>query len=326
MMKRVLILAPRLDVMFKEGTVPTERGPISEIRQHWHNFARAVEWAHVSAGDIVNTIELPLWQFNPELIAPENLKPDIVYVPHREEHQFPLPAGIEARYYMQSVFPHIFYVDSKGYAAGSSWYPMKVPGVPNHREPNGIYDALSARAARNESKFDQPVPTKIPDELRGYILFACQIPHDYVISAHSEVSVDFALNDCLKTAASIGKWVIVKGHPVNPGSMKNLRAITAKYTHSASWCDSINIHSLIEASSMVVTVNSGTGMEALLHKKPVMVYGRAEYDCVAMNPEITRDWVAPWFDEPLVRNFFDLWYDRVIDTTNPASVSRLVKD
>ena len=67
-------------------------------------------------------------------------------------------------------------------------------------------------------------------------------------------------------------------------------------------------------------------MEALLHKKPVMVYGRAEYDCVAMNPEITRDWVAPWFDEPLVRNFFDLWYDRVIDTTNPASVSRLVKD
>ena len=320
---KVLILAPRLDVMFKEGPVPTGRGPVSEIRQHWLNFVLAASTAHTEVGDEVEILELPLWQFTSEMVA--NRKPDIVYVPHREAHQFPVPAGIEARYYMQSVFPHIFYVDSQGYAGGSSWYPMNVPDVSQYRDSADIYDTLRLRVDRNESKFDQPAPMDIPTELHGYILFACQIPHDYVISAHSDVSVNFALEDCLKTAASIGKWVIVKGHPVNPISMENLRMITAKYVHGASWCDSINIHSLIKSSSMVVTVNSGTGMEALLHKKPVMVYGRAEYDCVAMNPEITRDWVAPWFDEPLVRNFFDLWYDRVIDTTNPASVSRLVK-
>ena len=138
------------------------------------------------------------------------------------------------------------------------------------------------------------------------------------------MTVNVALEDCLETAAHLGKRVIVKGHPINPSSMESLRSITAKYNHNAVWCDSINIHSLIEASSLVVTVNSGTGMEALLHKKPVMAYGRAEYDCVAMSPDRTRDWVSPWFDEPLVRNFFDLWYDRVIDTTNPASVARLV--
>ena len=35
---QVDIYMPRMDVMFKEGPVPKERGPIAPIRQHWIKF------------------------------------------------------------------------------------------------------------------------------------------------------------------------------------------------------------------------------------------------------------------------------------------------
>ena len=42
----VLILSPRLDVTFKEGPVPDQRGPIPPIRIHYKNFIESLEKSH----------------------------------------------------------------------------------------------------------------------------------------------------------------------------------------------------------------------------------------------------------------------------------------
>ena len=121
-MKKVLLLAPRLDVMFKKGPVPFEAGSIPPIRQHWWNFIERVTSEYSSRSDIsFRVLKLPLWQFTPELV--NELKPDIVFVPHKEAHSFPVE-NCEVYYYMQTAFPWMFSVDRKGWGAGSSKYPF----------------------------------------------------------------------------------------------------------------------------------------------------------------------------------------------------------
>ena len=125
-MKKVLLLSPRLDVMFKKGPVPFEAGSIPPIRKHWRNFVERVIAEYSSRSDVsFKVLELPLWQFTPELV--NELKPDILFVPHKEAHSFPIE-NCEVYYYMQTAFPWMFSVDSKGWGAGSSKYPFKNDG------------------------------------------------------------------------------------------------------------------------------------------------------------------------------------------------------
>jgi hypothetical protein len=44
-----------------------------------------------------------------------------------------------------------------------------------------------------------------------------------------------------------------------------------------------NVNDLIVHASAVYTINSGVGFESLLHLKPVITFGRVEYDCVTFN-------------------------------------------
>ena len=85
-MDKVLILKPRLDVMFKKGPVPTERGPIEPIRLHWKNFVDKLASIEEEAGNNVRVLELPNWQFSPELI--DAIQPTKTYIPHKQAHQF----------------------------------------------------------------------------------------------------------------------------------------------------------------------------------------------------------------------------------------------
>jgi capsule polysaccharide export protein KpsC/LpsZ len=76
-----------------------------------------------------------------------------------------------------------------------------------------------------------------------------------------------------------------------------------------------NIHDLIDECDAVFLVNSGVGFEALLHAKPIVMFGRAEYDCVAIRAtidEIDAAWAACQSSDPDLRarqygQFFD-WF------------------
>jgi hypothetical protein len=319
-MSKVAILFPRLDVTFKEGPVPEGRGEIPPIRIHWLNLANRLLQHHRSKSDDVQSIEKPLWQFTPEFV--ESLDADIVYIPHKSTDTFPVK-GKEVRYYMQSVFPFQFYIDSKGFAGGASRYPFDFD---KDREiPHGsFYAQMQARAFTGASKFDQP-PSQDLKINTDYVLFLCQIPHDETIRYHSNVSAWDALKYTLEATKELNIPLIVKGHPVNPNSMYPLQTLCMLYNH-VYWVDNVNIHDLIPKAHAVVVVNSGTGMEAMLHKRPVVTFGRCEYDCVSN--KATADNIvdiirSPVFNEKEVRAFFESWYEWTYDTRSGKSFEKL---
>jgi hypothetical protein len=317
------MLAPRLDVNFKYNPaiqkIPKEVGPTPVGRQPWNDFINCVEKMYVQKGYEFEKVEMALWQFNTKMI--KNYSADYVFIPHKEHHNLGVKEMIP-QYYMQTTFPWIFTVDTKGWAGGASVYPYDslMPDTTDSK----VFNSLRDRALNNKSKFEQPdyKQVNLPDD---YVLFACQIPHDETIKYHSKVGVGKALIYTCEATKKLGIPLVVKGHPMNPDSMIGLKNSLKSYTH-VTWLEKVSIHQLIEKSKCVVVVNSGVGMEALLHKKPVVTFGQAEYDCVtnhATKETIEQVLTNLVYDEDRVIRFFDGWYHWAYDTTDISTFSKL---
>lgn len=319
----VIVVAPRLDLTFKEG--PLFPQPIPPIREHWKNFIQHLMNAHGVKGDAVGRVDIPLWTLNDKLLEDPIFKEirdsiGIVYLPHRESHQIVIP-GVENRYYMQSVFPWRFYIDSKGFAGGASFYPLNPD---DGDETSDAFDKLREYAMAGGTKFEQPETSEtmklmLNSELANYVLFPCQLPHDVTIKHHSDVTVEQALEETCRVCEKLGINLIVKGHPVNPGSMAPLEIISNKYKTS-KWVSDVNIHDLIRNARAVVVVNSGTGMESLLHSKPVITFGRCEYDAVTYHANLSGNLESilsdgPKVDMVRVKKLFDKWCKLTYDTS-----------
>jgi hypothetical protein len=308
-LEKVLILKPRLDVMFKKGPVPQERGPIEPIRVHWEKFVDKLAFNEESKGNNVHVLELPNWQFTPELI--DAIQPTKTYIPHKQAHQFPVPECYGPRYYMQMVFPWLFQIDKQGWGPDASVWPIR----PEEGHPD-VYSILAQRNIKGESKFPQPDRDKAFDH-KGYVFFPCQIPHDETIRFHSNVSVAEALTETIDYCKERDIELIIKGHPVNPGSMTELREIGKDYL----WADDVNINTLLHQCSVCVMVNSGVGMEAILHGKPVVVHGDSDYASVVYNVSAERPFstcmdcaMADRPDLVRYRDFINTYHDTMFDS------------
>ena len=288
---KILILSPYLDAPFKKEKGTTRSGNIPEIRTHWARFIEKTIESHRQMQDDVHLLEGYMWEFTKENI-PDGY--DLVYIPHKTREQLPVDRAL---YWMQTVIPNYFTVDKDGWGASNSNYPFSFT-----TKDKGLFDELKTRIDSNESKFDQPT-TQI--DKKDYIFFPCQLPHDETIKFHSDVSVEAALLMTLQYAEDNGLEVVVKGHPVNPASMGQLRMITQNY-ENATWVENVSIHSCLANARAVFTVNSGVGLEALFHEKPVITYGRAEYDCVTQkaSTDIDLDYAPVDLYRKFVQNFF----------------------
>ena len=315
---KAIILAPRLDVPFKDfgGPIPSvpDYSGLPPIRRHWDRFVRKLHISLVARDYDVEIITKPLFQFTPEWAS--TLECDVLYVPHRESHNFPVTSNARVLYYMQTVFPWRFYVDPKGFAGGIEDYPLNDSlYVFNRSFVMGERNAYASYLRSGKSKFEQPESGRWKE--KDYILFTCQIPHDQTIMYHSNISVLDALRATLEAAKINHERVVVKGHPVNPGAMMELKTLTLQY-ENALWMENVSILDAVDNSKCVVTVNSGTGMEALALGKPVLVFGRCEYDCVAMKTTpstIQKDLKNLIYNDTEVAAFFSMWNLITFDTT-----------
>jgi hypothetical protein len=323
--QKILLLAPRLDVSFKHNPtitkIPTQIGQTLPGKEEWGIFANLLENEYKSRTDTnFERLNLALWQFNYEIL--KNYEYDTIFVPHKEKHNFNIK-NKHVYYYMQTTFPWIFSVDSKGWAGGASVYPYHSL-YKNSTGTTTVFDTLRLRALENKSKFQQPKYTDIqlPDE---FALFTCQIPDDETVKYHSSVTVGKALIYTCEATRKLGIPLVVKGHPINENSMIGLKNSLRNYSH-VTYLDKVSIHQLIGRSKCVVTVNSGTGMEALLHKKPVVTFGQAEYDCVTNHA--TKNTIADvlqnlTYNLDDVIRFFDGWYKWCYDITIEESFKKL---
>ena len=337
---RVDIYMPRLDVAFKEGPVPEARGPIAPIRVHWVKFLESLRNRHQELGHEVRVIEIPLWQITTDFVKDTSQMADRIYIPHKMRENWWLDERVH--YYMQMVIPNIFSIDNKGWCATASSYPIRPDGDAH----SGVYEMLRARIFTNTSKFDQP-DHKETDLEPGYVFFPCQLPHDETIKYHSDVEVADALKGTMEWVRNYNfyhpgpqkRHIVIKGHPVNPGAMHSLRQVYADLLPDMDgrvhWIDDMSIHQLIANAKVVVTVNSGVGLEAILHGKSVFTFGRADYDTVSVAcPESLRENYKPAALEPsyrdmneediyLYKKFIDSWYNTHYDYENEKTFEKI---
>jgi hypothetical protein len=270
------ILEPRLDIAFKSQNKKANRKPLSPIRQHWRHFID-----YYAEKIDAKVYEYLLTEIDPRLAS----RYDDCYVPHRGESD----GFKDCHYYMQTVFPHIFSVDTKGWGSDCSFLPVGTGG-------KDVFPEFQNRIDRNESFFTQPTKKGLD---KFDIFFAGQLPHDKNVQDQSDVGVVDALKKTIKYANENGLSVITKVHPI----------LKAGYGVHCKRSDA-SIHDLLAACQGVVTVNSGVGLEAVLHEKPVYAFGKANYS------EITAPSLDAVFDhKPDYKGFFNAWYSKHEDYT-----------
>ena len=262
--------------------MPIQRGPIQPIRKYWEAFVSIKQGEHELIRDKVTVIEKPLWQFTKEYVEvlDDELNADIIYVPHhcKKTMTFNNVAQHHVHYYMQMCLPWLFQVDREGWCSDASVYPI-LPCMDTSKE---LIEELRSRQLSGASKFPQPARDS---ELHptGYMLYACQLPHDQTIKYHSDWSVEESLRRTITWAIDRKVNLVIKPHPINPASQVPLHEIYKEYEPSEYivWVDNKNINDLLVNCSALISVNSGVGMEAIIHGKPVFNWGRADYDSVS---------------------------------------------
>ena len=130
-----------------------------------------------------------------------------------------------------------------------------------------------------QSRYDQPAETvAIPD---GAVAIFLQ----------SEAHRDLAETCFLSMRAMVEavcarddpRPIVIKPHP------RDLNPDTREFLHRLAQKDGrvqvvdANIHDILAAASVVVTINSAVGIEAMLHRRPVVLCGRADFHHNAMS-------------------------------------------
>ena len=142
----------------------------------------------------------------------------------------------------------------------------------------------------NSSKFNQPstvsrkglvINREIPDD--DYIFFPCQLPYDESIEYHSVYTEIEVISALVSWAKAHRVNIVFKAHPGKPESCHRFRKIA--YGRNMYWSDA-SIHDLINHAKAVYTINSGVGFEAMFYNKPIVTFGRIEYDAVTIHASL----------------------------------------
>jgi hypothetical protein len=174
-------------------------------------------------------------------------------------------------------------LDHAGYAGFSSVatdhdqvrrFVSNVPLEDLLRNQRALYESV---VSRNKSKYAQSSSMeRIPSP---YIFVALQVATDVVAELAWMSGIDL-LKHLVRLYEGRGTTVVVKRHPYCQSM--TVQAVLRELEHAGKIVVSkASIHDLIAGSEAVFTVNSGVGLEALIHRKPVVVSGRCEYSYAA---------------------------------------------
>jgi hypothetical protein len=297
--QRVALFIPRLDLPWKRASDSSVPPPllvedVLDLRLHWKKFAVRLANVIEHAGLPVDVIELPAWEIDRQKIEASGAA--LALVPHRCQLDFD-EGATPVLFYMQEFFRWVFVFDECGWSAASSVYPVNLESLPE--TDHNCFDTYRQRllAGSLDSKFAQSsrktfakliVEGSIPvsrnrlglSTKRPYIFFPLQIPHDESIKYFSDFTEYEVVESLVAWAKKQNIALVMKPHPANRKSMIPFEALIDDI--NVFWSEA-NVYDLIEHATGVYTLNSGVGFEALLHLKPVVTFGRVEYDCVTFH-------------------------------------------
>lgn len=122
--------------------------------------------------------------------------------------------------------------------------------------------------------------------------------------------------------------VIVKPHPrdSDAATRDGLHELCARFAHLT--VSHGNIHDLIAASERVVTINSAVGIEAYLHRKPVVLCGQSDFHHIADVARSEADLIGILNRAPRKRAYdkFVWWYfaDQCLSAADSDLVDRML--
>ena len=123
--------------------------------------------------------------------------------------------------------------------------------------------------------------------------------------------------------------VVVKPHPrdLDPGTLDWLEGLAAR--HPKLVVSGGNIHDILAVASRVVTINSAVGIEALLHRRPVVLCGQADFHHLA-RVATSADDLSAALAEPVRKRAYDkyvYWYfgQNCLSTTEPDLARRFLE-
>ncbi len=314
----VAIILPRLDLPWKtkEVTMPVPRvnEDVVALRLYWKQFAVLLANAMEKMDVRVQVYELPASQITPGYI--DSLGHRLVFVPHRCTLDFG-KTTTNVLFFMQEYFRWVFVVDPMGWSASSSVYPFDIKYMkPKYK---GVFQAYrrSLASGKLTSKFCQLSrrsrwslmwSREIP--FGKYIFFPLQVPSDQSIRYFSDFSEEEVVSAVIRWSKKSGVPVVFKPHPVSQKAMANFEQ---QVREAGCYWSTAHVYDLLAHAAAVFTINSGVGFEALLHLKPVVTFGRAEYDCVtqkATPQSIDKAWKACL---NLGRSDLEKSYERFVD-------------
>jgi len=234
--------------------------------------------------------------------------------------------------YAQAALPHMLSFDRFGYAGWSA------PAALERRDVLAV-EAGAAEAfhaahtlpflATGASKHRQD--PAVPVEGEGFVFVPLQLPLDSVIALKLfEAPYLEGIRRMVAALAGAGVRVVMKRHPhcADPAVAAAMEALVAAHPGLVT-ASRASVHALIPRARAVMTVNSGVGFEALLHGRPVIAAGKAEYRIAAT--ELTDPDAAPAalaraesaHDPAFQRRFLFLALNgHQIDTRDPVSFGR----
>jgi Capsule polysaccharide biosynthesis protein len=161
----------------------------------------------------------------------------------------------------------------------------------------------------NISKYFQPLSDEIYSE--PYVFVVLQIPTD-IVSRLAYIDGTEMLRTVVDHYRGTDTKVIVKRHPFC-GSMKVAKLLDKLEAEGEIIRTNNSIHAVIKHAKLIVTVNSGVGIEALVQGKTVIVTGACEYMYAAFpvkNSVELRDALSfcPVPNDRLIREFLYFYF------------------
>lgn len=220
----------------------------------------------------------------------------------------------------RAPFPDMIEFDQRGYAGFSSVRSKacahRIDQL-DQEESEKIFTLFSRNyLAAGRSKYSQPSRGTSEGLVKPYVFVALQVPGDSVLAFSTLTPYQFC-NKVIEKFLGTSYQVVVKQHPRDTVKLEEDAPTEEKPTRDFDGLSKLrknmatgrcqlrsgNIHELIAGAEGVFTVNSGVGLESLLHRKPVFVWSKSQYDYAATNLPASINQTA---DDLLEHHPFDL--------------------
>lgn len=227
------------------------------------------------------------------------------------------------------------YLDQCGYGPFSKILPheqlMSLIIKVDQREADEFRKELFERyCITRTSKFKQENQKFIADEPENTYFFAMQTIND-TVARRATINQFKGIKLILEKFINTQKKLIIKPHPLDRSST-TVRFLSETKKHSNAIISNSNIHDLISQTKATICVNSGVGIEALIHLKPVISLGESDYNIASYKAETEAELFAllerPYLklDKTFISKFLYYFFkEHVCEITDELAISKRLR-